>query len=448
MASKLGRLTRLGTLTTRVGSSYLGQKVAGLFLDEDGRKIALDRLHVQNAERIASNLGSLKGAAMKVGQAFAQIAEGYGLPDEARAVLGKLHDRAEPIPFEQIQRRVEAELHGGLDTLFRSFDREPLGTASLGQAHGAELPDGTPVVVKVLHEGIEGSVHADLGAVKAMLQAGRVLRRPAEEVDAIFAEIEARLAEELDYRVEAANLVEFGRYFADDPEIAIPRVHPGWSTARVLTMERLGGRPLPVFQATASEAAKQRAGSILVRTFLRMEYVHRAVHADPHPGNYLFHPDGRVGMIDFGCVRRYELEWMFAYGQCGIAVCAGDQEACMQAAMRIGALAARSAEDERTLWEMCQHIGRPFLGGPFTMGGPDDDIQDRLTAMSRRVVAARMLRAPRELVFLHRALGGTYQIVKSFRTRGDWRPVLESAFDVCRADVTRSRALAAGAARG
>ena len=437
MASKLSRLSRLGSLTTRVGSSYLGQKVAGLFQDEDARRAGLDRVHLENAERIAGQLGSLKGAAMKVGQALAQVAEGYGLPDEARATLARLHDRAEPVPFADVRRRVESELHGGIDTLFRRFDPEPLGTASLGQAHAAELPDGTAVVVKVLHEGIDGSVQQDLGALKAMLKAGRVLQRPAEELDAIFAEIGERLAEELDYRREAANLQEFHAFFRGDPEISIPNVFEGWCTGRVLTMERLAGRPLSVFSATAPEAAKQRAGVALGRAFMRMEYVHRAIHADPHPGNYLFTPDGRVGILDFGCVRRFDVDWISSYGDCGLASRYGDRERCILAAMRIGALVQRSPPDEDALWELCDALGKPFRGGPYTMGVGEDDVQERVTAIMPRIIGSKHLRSPRELVFLHRGLGGTYQIVKQLRARTDWGLIFEECVAACHAERDR-----------
>lgn len=441
MASKLSRLAQLGALTTRVSSSYLGQKVTGMFQGEDARKASLDKAHQDNAERIVANLGQLKGAAMKVGQAIAQISDGYGLPEEARAMLGKLHDKAEPVPFDIVKRRVESELHGGIDTLFSHFDPEPLGTASLGQAHAARLPDGREVVVKVLHEGIDGSVGADLGALRAMLTAGRVLKRPKEELDAIFAEIEERLAEELDYHREADNLRMFRAFFKDDPEITIPDVHDGWSTKRVLTMERLPGRPLPVFVATAPTAAKQRAGVALGRSFIRMQYVLRAIHADPHPGNYLFTPDGRVGILDFGCVRRLELEWISAYGECGLATRAGDREALMDASMRIRALTHRGdQESEDVLWELCRTIGTPFRGGPYTMGGPDDDVQERITAIARRLVAAPALRSPHELVFLHRGLGGVYQILKQLKTQADWGALFLESAGQCLADREKARA--------
>lgn len=444
--SRYGRIAKLGGLTTRVTTSYLGQKVAGLFQDDETRKAALDRLHLDNAEQIATSLGQLKGAAMKVGQAVAQIAEGIDLPPDARAVLGRLHDKAEPVPFEQVRARVEAELGGSIDAIFARFDPEPLGTASLGQAHAARLPDGTEVVVKVLHPGVDSAVHSDLAALRQMLVAGRMLRRPKAEIDAIFAEVETRLTEEMDYTLEAANLEEFHRRFADDPDVLIPRPYPGWSTRAVLTMERLPGRPIGVFVATGSEAAKQRAGLTLAKTFFTMYYRNRVIHADPHPGNYLFQPDGRVGILDFGCVRRFDLEWVESYGMCGWGTRHDRREDVMLASMRIGALTRRDAESEDALWALCRAIGIPFRGGPYSCGVPEDVADQAITAAMPKVITAPALTSPKELVFLHRSLGGTYALLRQLHARADWGELFEAAYADCRrdAELYRKQKAAAG----
>lgn len=440
MSEKLSRLSRLGALTTRVSGSYLGQAITGLFQDEEARKKGMERTHLSNAERIVRDLGAMKGAAMKVGQAVAQLSDSLDLPPDVRLVLGRLHDKVEAVPFAQVRARVEAELGGTLEDLFASFDPEPLGTASLGQAHAATLKGeggkpGSSVVVKVLHTGIDGSVHADLSALKTMLVAGRILRRPKEEIDAIFDEIEERLVEELDYRQEARNLQEFRRWFQDTPDIHIPFVHEGWSTGRVLTMERLPGRPLAVFAATAPEPARQRASLALARAFLQMQYRHRAIHADPHPGNYLFTPDGRVGILDFGCVRRFDLAWMASYGGCGYATRHDDRESCMQNALAFNALSRRDPGSEDALWDLCRAIGRPFRGGPFLMGGPEDSVNEQVAAVIPRVMVAPALCSPRELVFLHRSLGGMHQILRQLRARHDWGALFEEAYLKCRADA-------------
>ena len=234
---KVGRLAKLGGLTSRVSGSYIGQRIRGAFQDEETRTQAMRRLHLDNAERVVSTMGSLKGAAMKVGQSLAQVVDGLELPEEIAGILGQLNDKAEPIPFPVIRDAVEAELEGSITSLFSAFDEEPLGTASLAQAHAARLPDGTPVVVKVLHQGIENSVDADLAALKSILITGRVLRRDRKEVDEVFSEIRARLQEELDYYQEAANLEQFHASMAHIDGITIPKTHPRYSTQRVLTMD-------------------------------------------------------------------------------------------------------------------------------------------------------------------------------------------------------------------
>lgn len=426
--SKLGRLAKLGSLTTRVTSSYLGQQIAGLVQSDDKRKEALDRLHVENAGRLVENLGALKGAAMKVGQAVAQVLDTVDVPPEARAVLGRLHDKAEPVPWDVVKARIESELGGPVDSLFRAVDPSPLGTASLGQVHAATLPDGSDVVIKVLHKGVEDAVASDLGALKNLLVSGRFLRRSKAEIDAWFQEIQARLDEEVDYEVEAQNLEDFGRVLADDPDVVVPRVHRGWSTRRVLTMERLHGKPLPAFVSTGSAEARQRAGVTLGRVFFDLFYGHRMIHADPHPGNYLFQNDGKLGLLDFGCVRHFDLEWVADYGACAIYTRRNDRERMMRHALSLGALVERDVEAEDTLWTLGRAIGIPFRGGPFTTGGPEDDAHEQIARIMPKVALNPKLRAPRELVFLHRALGGIYSINKQLKPRTDWGLVIESAY--------------------
>ncbi len=433
--STFSRLARLGTLTTKVGASYLSARVAGVFQDDDGRKASMDKLHSANAERIVGSLGALKGAAMKLGQAAAQAAEAMDLPPEAKAALSRLHDKAEPVPFEQIRTRVERDLGAPLADLFRSFETAPVGTASLGQAHAAVLPDGTPVVVKVLHEGVEASVTSDLAALRTMLRAGGALNRSREELDAIFSEVRARLDEELDYEQEAQNLRVFRRFFTGDPDVSIPAVHDGWCTKKVLTMERLEGRPISVFAATAPDAARQRAGLALARSFVRMQYVLRCIHGDPHPGNYLFQPDGRIGILDFGCVRTYELPFMATYGAIGIDALAGNREGAMRKALAIGALASRDPAAEEAIWEFINAIGKPFQGGPFTFGGPEDDIQERITAVVPRLIGQPKARQPRELIFLHRGLAGLHTLAKQLKVTGDWHDMFVDHVALCLAEA-------------
>lgn len=410
--STMGRLARLGGLTGRVSSSYLGQRIKGAFQDEQTRNQALQRLHLDNAERVVNTMGSLKGAAMKVGQSLAQVVDGLELPEEVAGILGKLNDKAEPIPFQWIRETIEAELDGSLTDLFSAFDEEPLGTASLAQAHAARLKDGTPVVVKVLHRGIEKSVDADLAALKSILITGRVLRRDRQEIDEVFAEIRERLHEELDYYQEAANLEAFHSSMAHIDGITIPKSHPSHSTERVLTMDRLTGRSLGDFVKTASPEAKQRAGDLLTVSFHDMFYRQRALHADPHGGNYLFRPDGGVGILDFGCVKRFDVYWVGHYAQMAHALVYKDRDTFIKEAGQIGILREGPAESQELLWRFGQTICHPLQVASYTCGVGDQDVMREVRHMTPQILRFPNLRSPREIVYLHRSLSGIYSMLR------------------------------------
>lgn len=424
----LRRLASLSGLTSRVTSSYVGQRLVGAFQDADLRQQALDRLHVRNAERIVETVGRLKGAAMKVGQSVAMVAGSLDLPEEVRDVLGRLHDKVEPVPFAQIREDVERSLERPLAEAFACFDAEPLGTASLGQAHAARLHDGREVVVKVLHRGVEDSVASDLTALKALLVGGRLLNRDRAEIDAMFDEIRARLEEELDYLQEAANAAEFARFFAGDDRVRIPGVHLGLSTDRVLTLDRLPGVPLETFVQTASPEARQRAGVTLVDMFYRMVYRHHTLHADPHPGNYLFEPDGRVGLLDYGCVRRFDPWWVAHYASAALRAVVRDRDGCLAHCHAIDALdpdAPREAAD--ALWAFCDLMAWPYRQGPYELGGAQDEhLFKEIPGAIARLVQHRQIHSTRELLFMHRALGGIYAIERRLRPRAEWLPILEA----------------------
>ncbi|TNE91184.1 MAG: AarF/ABC1/UbiB kinase family protein [Deltaproteobacteria bacterium] len=422
--SRLGRLARLGGLTGRVGTSYVGQKVKEVFLDGESRDKARQRLHLDNAREIVSTLGRLKGAAMKVGQQVALLSDQLDLPPEVANMLGRLHNKAEAVPFPTIREDIEAELEMPLSEAFSWFDPLPLGTASLGQAHAARLPDGTDVVVKVLHRGVDISVDTDLLALKTLLLGSVAFRRDRAEIDALFDEIAERLKEELDYLQEAANIAAFNRAFGDDPRIRLPQVYGSHSTERVLTMSRLHGKPLDEFLETADEAARQRAGVNLAELYYEMVFVHRMLHADPHPGNYLYEPDGRVGFIDFGCVKRFDEFWIAHYGKAALAALEGDKPTVLAECREIGGWHGDTPEAGEALWSFCDMLAEPFREDAYVLGGHKDSILDRIQGPVRDIMRYPEVRMPRDLIFLHRSLAGLYSMARRLQVRADFGAIL------------------------
>ncbi len=408
--SRIGRMARLGGLTSRVSGSYLGQRIKGVFQDADTRQEALHRLHLENAEKVVETMGALKGAAMKVGQSLALATDGLNLPPEVSGILAKLNDKAEPIPFDLIRASIEEELEGNLSNLFADFDEEPLGTASLAQAHAARLNDGRQVVVKVLHHGIEDSVDSDLRTLRGILVAGKVLRRPKEEMDAAFAEVRERLLEELDYLQEAANLEYFRQNLRIDG-LKVPAPVPSHSTSRVLTMERLQGGNLDSFLTHATPAARQRAASLVARSFHDMFYRLRALHADPHGGNYLFEHDGSVGLIDFGCVKRFDLYWVATYARMARGLVRNDRETCRAHAREIGILLSDEDEAFDAVWTIGSAIAGPLRVPRYHLTN-DDPTLDLVRQAAPAVLRRSDIQGPRHVLYLHRTLGGIYGMLR------------------------------------
>jgi predicted unusual protein kinase regulating ubiquinone biosynthesis (AarF/ABC1/UbiB family) len=422
--SRLSRLAKLGGLTGRVAGSVIGDRVRDAFRNDEMRKKAREKLQIDNAKQIVATVGKMKGAAMKLGQQMAIAAEALDLPDDVRETLGTLNAKAEPIPFATIREDVESELDGSLEELFSRFDEEPIGTASLGQAHAAALPDGTEVVVKILHRGVEDSVETDLLALKAVLLSSRAMRRPKAEVDRIFAEIKARLQEELDYLQEAANIHTFQQLFAGEDWVRIPKLHQAYCTERILTMDRIPGVHIETFRETASPEARQRAAISMAELYYRQVFQFRTLHADPHPGNFLFDEDGTIGLIDFGCVKRFDEFWMAEYARCAIGMFNDDKQAVMNSLVELGAWDGEDDKGGEVLWEYLSVFSQGFRMGEIVLGADDERLAEPLSRVGRKLPMYRSVTLPTDILFLHRALGGLYTISRSLKSPVDYGAVV------------------------
>jgi predicted unusual protein kinase regulating ubiquinone biosynthesis (AarF/ABC1/UbiB family) len=263
------------------------------------------------AERYAELLGRSRGALMKAGQILSFVALGAALPDDQRAVfqaaLARLQDDAPPMPSDVAAAVVEAELRQPLCDAFAEFDVRPIAAASIGQVHAARLPDGHPVAVKVQYPGVAEAIGSDLRngqLLASFLQLGRGLTSVSADVTALAAELAALISAELDYRAEAISLAQFAAAYGGHPLIRIPEIVPELCTSRVLTMGLADGRRWAE-AVRAPAALRDQWGEVIARFALGSLRRLRMINADAHPGNYLFHDDGGVTFLDFGCVKRY-----------------------------------------------------------------------------------------------------------------------------------------------
>lgn len=253
------------------------------------------------AESLADGLGELRGLATKVGQ-MASYMEGM-VPADPRAMAAMARLRAGAATSEPAAVRavVEEELGAPVGELFATWEDTPLASASLGQVHAATLADGREVVVKVQHPGVADAVASDLAQAHAVAATVGAMAR-GMPVEAILAEVEARLAEELDYRAEARFQAAYASAFAGDAEVAVPEVIADRSAGRVLTATR--GYGASVDEATGADEALRKAWVRSTwRAFVEGALRTGLLHGDPHPGNLLLQPDGGLVLLDYGCVQ-------------------------------------------------------------------------------------------------------------------------------------------------
>ncbi len=408
MAGKLRRLAELGSLGAGATRAWLKRATPG-----------------EQARDLARSLGRMRGVAQKAGQQLALLASHLDLPEDVQQALGSLHAGGETVPFERVRAAVEQELGGRLDDHFVAFDPHPLGTASLAQAHAARTRDGRAVVVKVLHDGVEEALEADLLAIRAFLRTGRVVggRDPGEVRD-VLDEVEARLREELDYLHEAANIEVFAAAFAGDPRVRLPRTVPALCTERVLTMDRVAGVDVDTFTSRASDEVRQQSGTWLAELFFESVFRHRLLHADPHPGNYLFDDDGTIGLVDFGCTKRFDEFFLGAYGRALLAALDDDRSAALEACRALGCWTGDDRAAGEALWRFLDTLVAPWRHGESTIGHGEPDLLVRMRPAAEALWRYPEVRGSRDMLFLHRALGGMYGMARKVRVRGDWGALL------------------------
>ena len=298
--SPTGRAVRMAALGMGVAGSYVGYLVQRAFLGEEGRKARLSRTHTRAAQRIKNELQALRGPAMKLGQTLS-LQTGV-LPDETLLELAALQREAPPMHPSLMRAQFKASLGRLPEDVFDSFDETPFAAASLGQVHDATLGDGTRAAVKIQYPAIREAITSDFTWFRAVAKPAQATGHlPKRAID----ELEDQIVAETDYVREADNLELFRAGLAPLSFVRIPKVFRELSSSRVITMTKLSGQHLDDFLASKpSRALCDLVGERLLDLFYFQLLRLHALHADPHWGNYLFQPDGTIGLVDFGCVKR------------------------------------------------------------------------------------------------------------------------------------------------
>ena len=301
----LHRLWTLGELSTQVTLAYAALWFRQFFADAETKQRRAMETNLRVALKMTHRLGYLRGAATKLGQMLGNLPE--ILPDQVVSTLDMLHFQAPPMHYSLLRETVRNDFGKDPSELFATFDKEPFAAASIGQVHRATLKSGETVAVKIQYPGIGRSIAADIRNLMAILFPMRLTRQWAV-MKAHAGEIQRMFELEIDYEQEARNMRDARALFEPADGIVVPRVYDGYSTHRVLTSEFLPGKLLPQFVAgDPSQQIRDEFGRKIKTAWDRMYYAFMS-QADPHSGNYVFMEDGRLGLLDFGCLQRFTPE--------------------------------------------------------------------------------------------------------------------------------------------
>ena len=270
----------------------------------------MDELALESAERLVDTLGTMKGAAMKMGQLASFIDTDY-LPDEYRELyqekLGELRTSAPAMPWEKVRKVLDEEYDEPCEDLFESNRaRRPSRPPRSARCTARVLPDGRRVAVKIQYPGVDAAIRADLSNAGMILRLAKAIA-PGLDAKAVAEELKERVLEELDYEYEAQNQRTFSRAYRGHPFIYVPDVITRLSRNRVLVTEYVEGAGFDEVKQLDHEA-RSRFGEIVFRFYLGSIYQLQHFNADAHPGNYLLLDDGRVAFLDFGMTKRLDVE--------------------------------------------------------------------------------------------------------------------------------------------
>jgi predicted unusual protein kinase regulating ubiquinone biosynthesis (AarF/ABC1/UbiB family) len=325
--SRLRRTAVVGRLAAGQAVKQAGTAAANVARSDEGKRRALEKRHVEAAEQIVTVLGTMKGAAMKLGQVLSFLDVGL-VPEEYREEfqrkLGALRDAAPTVSFKDMRKVIEEELDDPIEEVFAEFQEEPIAAASIGQVYRARLHDGRDVAVKVQYPGVAAAVRADMQNLGLIL---RVLKRIAPGIDSqgLAKEVRDRIDEELDYELEAQNQRALARLFRGHPFIVVPDVVTRLSHERVIVSEYVTGTGFEDLKHR-DEDCRNRVGEIVFRFFSGTMYRYHQFSGDPHPGNFMLLEDGRVAFLDFGLFKRMKSEDIELELACQRAVVEDDRE--------------------------------------------------------------------------------------------------------------------------
>ncbi len=422
--SRLARTGRFGGLVAGQGLRWAGTRAANVLRSPDAAEAATGERAAALAGELVAQLGRMRGAAMKIGQVLSTV-EFTAIPESEREnfkrTLAALRDDVEPLPFRRVRKLLESELGGPLRDHFDDFEEDAFAAASIGQVHRARTRDGRAVAVKVQYPGVAEAVETDLRNLNLLYPLVKRLA-PALDFRALAAELRERIAEELDYEIEAQNHRAVERAWRGHPFAHVPRVDTALSSRRVLVTELLEGLRFEEVKAL-DEPARDRFGEIVFRFFFGTLLHTGRCSGDPHPGNYLLLDDGRVGFLDFGLMRVIDPDHLAGEQALALAVVEGDAAAVHAGLAALGYLPRPDEFDPERLLAQLRTAGEWYFTPGFRRLSPAyvaEQVELGSSPRSPYFDELRRQTLPPQALLMRRMEGLVFTVLGELRAGGDW----------------------------
>lgn len=369
---------------------------------------------VELAQTLVKTMSELKGASMKMGQLLS-MDMGDFLPPEVIKVLETLHHNSTYLPYEKIEEILRKELGERFDEL-KDFSQTPLAAASIGQVHTAKLA-GRDVVIKIQYPGVAESIPSDLKLLRVVLSNLSTLQGKDVDLDPFFKEVEEVLMRETDYQNELEMLKRYKQCF-DNSLYIIPEVYPEFSTQKVITMDKLEGKPLTEWIEKSLLGERMKLADQLMNLYLTEFFTHGLVQTDPNPGNFLITADNRLALLDFGAVKEYDRKFIESYRSILKAAFHQDRAKILSLSEELTFIDPRESDEIKNIYlEMID-----LLAAPFRQETPFDFADKKFYEDSRNISweltrKCKYSPPPKDLLFLHRKLAGVFLLIKKLQIK-------------------------------
>lgn len=422
--SRLSRFGRMARMASGVAAGVIGEGAKQL---SQGRRPKISDLILTpaNAKKVAKQLATMRGAAMKVGQLLSMETSDF-LPPELAEILAQLRNKAFVMPTKQLEATLVEALGEDWQAQFSEFDFTPLAAASIGQVHRAVTHDGEHIVLKIQYPGVADSIDSDVDNIASLFRITNLLPKHMD-ISNLLKDAKAQLHEEADYQQEATYLQTFRDTLADHPQYIVPKYYPQYSSTFVLAMEYLEGDAIESISGLDPSLIDKMMHDLFELTFKEL-FTLRLMQTDANFANYLFqHDTQKICLLDFGASRHFSKRFAIDYKRLLRAVRDDAPEKIVIAADKLGYKASDANESYRTFLVEVFRIALEPIASVGLYDFKSSNLSNRLSELSHEGYSFKEFwqTPPTDILYLHRKIGGMFMLATRLGARVNTRAIVE-----------------------